>query len=382
MNSGIQHLSSDERYSSGAYFDVREGLAAVSEAPRHVRWWLITGAMVILLWAGYFAGTSALLDLGNAGPKSNLYLPRAIVDLAGILMSFAMMCALYSLRDSSLVKRALLAIAMALAATAVQSLINTKIFNVFFPGSSPAYGLTNFAVDFAWRIWIWVSIAGTLLAMSYAVDVRDRERRILGLQALAHSAQLRALRFQLNPHFLFNALNSIAGLISAKRIKEAETMTENLSDFLRLTLALDPQGLITLDEELQLQSLYLEIEKKRFPDRLIVLVDVEPDVRDALVPSLITQPLIENSVKYAIARSSSPVELAIRARKIGDQLELIVADRGGDAAVSSTKGAHLGLRNVTERISTYYGERGNLRAGAAAEGGFENRITVPLELRA
>ena len=71
-------------------------------------------------------------------------------------------------------------------------------------------------------------------AMSYAVDIRERERRILGLQSLAHSAQLRALRFQLNPHFLFNALNSITGLISAKRVKEAETMTENLSDFLRL----------------------------------------------------------------------------------------------------------------------------------------------------
>ena len=381
MNAGTQHLSSDERHSSRAYFDVQESLAVPSDAPGHIRWWLITGAMVVLLWAGYFAGTSALLDLGNAGPKSNLYLPRAIVDLAGILISFAMIYALYGLRDSNLVKRALLAAAMALAATVAQSLINTKVFNVFFPGSSPAFGVTNFAIDFAWRIWIWISTAGTILAMSYAVDIQERERRILGLQALAHSAQLRALRFQLNPHFLFNALNSIAGLISAKRIKEAETMTENLSDFLRLTLALDPQGLITLDEELQLQSLYFEIEMKRFPDRLVVSVDVEPDVRDALVPSLITQPLIENSVKYAIARSNSPVELAISARRLGDQLELIVADRGGDAEVSASKGAHLGLRNVTERISAHYGERGSLRAGPSAAGGFENRITVPLELR-
>ena len=381
MNAGTPYLS-DERHSSPAYFDVQESLVVPSEPPRHIRWWLITGSMVVLLWAAYFAGTSALLDLGNAGPKLNLYLPRAIVDLAGILISFAMMFTLYRLRESSLVKRAVLAVAMALAATVVQSLINTKVFNVFFPGSSPGYSVTNFAIDFAWRVWIWISTAGTILAMSYAVDIRDRERRILGLQALAHSAQIRALRFQLNPHFLFNALNSIAGLISARRVEEAENMTENLSDFLRLTLALDPQGLITLDQELQLQNLYLEIEKKRFPDRLVVSVEIEPDVRDALVPSLITQPLIENSVKYAIARSNSPVELAISARKLGDQLELVVADRGGDAAVNSNKGAHLGLRNVTERISTYYGERGSLRAGAAPDGGFENRITVPLERRA
>lgn len=381
MNVDIQPRSGGERRSSRAYFDVREGIPAPSDAPGYVRWWLVAAAMVILLWTGYFAGTSAVFDLANPHAATDLYLPRAIVDLAGVLISFAMIDALYRLRDSSLVERALLAVAMALAATALQSLINTKVFNLFFPGTSPPYGLKNFAIDFAWRIWIWVSTAGTILAMSYGADIRERERRILGLQALAHSAQLRALRFQLNPHFLFNALNSIAGLISAKRVREAETMTENLSDFLRLTLALDPQGLITLDEELQLQSLYLEIEKKRFPKRLVVSLDVQPDVREALVPSLITQPLIENSVKYAIARSTSPVELAIRARRLGDQLELVIADRGGDAAACSSKGARLGLRNVTERISIHYGERGSLRAEPCPGGGFENRITVPLELR-
>ena len=242
MNAGTQHLSNDEQHSSRAYFDVQESPFGPSDATGYERWWLITGAIVILLWGGYFAGTSALLDLGSSRSKADLYLPRAIVDMAGVLISFAMMYALYSLRDSSLVRRALLAVAMALAATVAQSLINTKIFNAFFPNSSPAFGLTNFAIDFAWRIWIWVSTAGTILAMSYAVDIRERERRILGLQSLAHSAQLRALRFQLNPHFLFNALNSITGLISAKRVKEAETMTENLSDFLRLTLRPRPAG--------------------------------------------------------------------------------------------------------------------------------------------
>jgi len=99
------------------------------------------------------------------------------------------------------------------------------------------------------------------------------------------------------------------------------------------------------------------------------------------VPSLITQPLIENSVKYAIARSTRPVELAITARQLDGQLELIVADRGGDAEATHNKGAHLGLRNVAERISTYYGDRGRLSA-ERHDGGFQNRILVPLELRA
>ena len=184
MNAGTQHLSNDEQHSSRAYFDVQESPFGPSDATGYERWWLITGAIVILLWGGYFAGTSALLDLGSSRSKADLYLPRAIVDMAGVLISFAMMYALYSLRDSSLVRRALLAVAMALAATVAQSLINTKIFNAFFPNSSPAFELTNFAIDFAWRIWIWVSTAGTILAMSYAVDIRERERRILGCSRL------------------------------------------------------------------------------------------------------------------------------------------------------------------------------------------------------
>jgi two-component system, LytTR family, sensor kinase len=381
MVAGERHPNADERQHRELFFDVHDSLGLSSDSPGHARWWLVTGSIVVLLWGGYFAGTSALLDLGSSRPTGYLYLPRAIVDLAGVLISFGIMGVLYRLRDSSLVRRAIIAVVMAIAASALQSVINTKVFNIYFPGTSPGFGLRDFAIDYAWRIWIWFSTSGTILAMSYALDIRERERRILALQALAHSAQLRALRFQLNPHFLFNALNSIAGLISAKRVNEAETMTENLSDFLRLTLALDPQGLITLDEELQLQSLYLEIEKKRFPDRLTVSVDVPRDVRDALVPSLITQPLIENSVKYAIARSTRPVELAISARQFDGQLELIVADRGGDAEAAPNKGAHLGLRNVAERISTYYGDRGRLSA-EPLDGGFQNRILVPLELRA
>jgi LytS/YehU family sensor histidine kinase len=310
-----------------------------------------------------------------------MYVPRALVAVAGVLISFGMVAVLRRLRDSSLTWRAAVAVLMAVTAPALHFFVNVEIFHLFFPEDHSPITVGIFASDYSWRLWTWSAMSGIILAMSYAADVRERERRILSLQALAHSAQLRALRFQLNPHFLFNALNSIAGLISGKRVREAEAMTENLADFLRMTLALDPQQLITLDEELRLQNLYLEIEKKRFPDRLTVHVDVPAELRGALVPSLVTQPLIENSVKYAVARSTRPVELSIVACRIDDQIELVIADSGGDASEASNKGARLGLRNVAERIHEHYGSRGNVTAEASPSGGFLNRIVLPLETR-
>ena len=351
------------------------------DSQRHSRWPLITGAIVVLLWVSYFAGVSAVLDLDNPQHTREIYVPRAIVTFAGILISFAIIAAQSRPRDPSLARRAGLALAAAITAPALQAVINVKVFNIFFPGSSPPFGWMAFASDYGWRVWIWIATSVVILAMSYAADIRERERRILALRNFAHSAQLRALRFQLNPHFLFNALNSIAGLISAKRVDEAETMTENLADFLRLTLALDPQRLITLDEELRLQSLYLEIEKKRFPDRLAVSVDVPPELRGSLVPSLITQPLIENSIKHAVAKSTSPVQLAVIAQKLDGQLELIVADSGGSGGEMPKKGACVGLRNVADRIRMHYGDHGSLTVETCSGGGFRNRILIPAEFR-
>jgi len=380
---GKRPSNADERQPAGAIVIAEDALHGPGDSAKHWRSWLTTGSIVVLFWLAYFAAISAMWHFSNTegtGDTRDMYTPRALTALAGVLISFGMIAVQSWLRESSLARRALIALIMAIAAPLLHLLINIQIFRLFFP-DAPPMSLESVASDYSWRVWIWSAMSGMILAMSYAADIRERERRILSLQALAHSAQLRALRLQLNPHFLFNALNSIAGLISAKRVQEAEPMTENIADSLRMTLALDPQQLIRLDEELRLQSLYLEIEKKRFPDRLTVRVDVPADLQAALVPSLVTQPLIENSVKYAVAKSTRPVELTITARRLDDQLQLIVADSGGDSGANPDKGAKLGLRNVAERIHTHYGNRGNVYAEACPGGGFRNRILVPLELR-
>ena len=375
------HPGADKRHPSPGIVTTDGKAAAATDSPQQSRSWLATGGIVVLFWIAYFAAMTAMANVSNPNETRDLYSPRALVALAGVLISFCMIAMQSRLREASLGARAGLALVMALAATALHYVINTKVFHFYFPRGTPDLEMMEFVSDYSWRVWIWCAMSGMILAMSYAADIRERERRILGLQALAHSAQLRALRFQLNPHFLFNALNSIAGLISAKRVDEAESMTEDLADFLRQTLALEPQKLITLEEELQLQQLYLEIEKKRFPDRLRVKVDVPDDLRDALVPSLITQPLIENSIKYAVARSTRPVDLTISARRVADQLDLTVADNGCDSNHAPNKGAHLGLRNVAERVRMHFGDRGFFTAEAGPNGGFCNRIVAPLEMR-
>jgi hypothetical protein len=353
-------------------------LAAPVARPKAARW--IQVSIIIAIWAtAYLVFTAQQLMLAQQGRGWWYLVPRGISCITGAIISFGILAVQLRLRPHSLVARSLAAGALALGGTALLAALNYPIFLPFMPkdgDSSPLW--LAYLFDFLTRFWIFVSISGIILAFSYLADIRAREDRISALQALAQSAQLRALRNQLNPHFLFNSLNSIAGLISGGEGRRAESMTENLADFLRLSLILDPQQLISLREELRLQQLYLSIEQVRFPDRLRVSVDVPEDLQDAMVPSLIAQPLIENSVKHAVAQSTEPVDLRISATARDDCLELVVEDSGGNAPRTSAKGGHLGLNNVSERLAVQFGEGARAESGPTSQGGFRNVIRLPL----
>jgi LytS/YehU family sensor histidine kinase len=193
---------------------------------------------------------------------------------------------------------------------------------------------------------------------------------------MAQEAQVRALRYQINPHFLFNTLNAIAALVRDAPAR-AEEMVVQLSDFFRRSLAVNPMEDVTLSEEVDLQRLYLEIERTRFPDRLRFEVVLDARTAEARVPALLLQPLVENAVKHGVARSEGPTCIRIRARLDGSVLEIVVEnDAKGDGPGAG--GEKVGLRNVGERLRSRFGEEASLTSGETPEGGFRNTLLIPL----
>ena len=343
------------------------------------QWRHLTIGVIVAFWLIWFVAYTAFAFLNDPTMVERTMAPRAIIVPVGAVLSLGIAYALNALRRYRFLVRALAATALALVATAMHTFISFKVWMIFIPDGYPKLSpLVAYTADIIVRFWYFASVAAVLLVLTYVRDVNEREERISTLQSLAHTAQLRALRNQQNPHFMFNALNSIAGLLSRGRVSEAETMTLNLADFLRTTLAVDPRNEITLDEEIGLQKLYLDIEKVRFPDRLDVSLEIPDDLKDALVPSLITQPLIENSVKHAVARSTAPVRISLAAAARNGRLELTVEDDGGNAELAAGKGTNVGLYNVGERLNVHYGEAAWLRSAKTGATGFRNTIEMPL----
>ncbi|MGC6329479.1 sensor histidine kinase [Rhizorhabdus sp. FW153] len=217
------------------------------------------------------------------------------------------------------------------------------------------------------------------LALSYAAAVRDAERQAASYRAAARDAELRALRYQVNPHFLFNTLNSLSTLILKDSRDEAEKMILNLSTFFRTSLTADPTEDVVLAEEIRLQRLYLDIEAIRFPDRLLVEIHVPPALEDVRVPCLILQPLVENAIKYGVSRSRRPVTLRITAREDSHGLVLSVEDDGDPLAEGEAPaGTGVGLRNVSDRLRARFGEEASCRFGPLPNGGFGVTLFMPL----
>lgn len=337
---------------------------------------------ILLCWITQFL----LLTAEMAAAESAMNMPvmtrseliaRACVAGVGIAFSMVMAVLLRRLRETPLGRR----IAVAAIATMICSLLhafaNFGLFYAFMPEESmQRASIASYLA--ATTVWFWTygTIAALLLVIYYNADLRERDWRLTQLRAIAQSAQIKALRYQINPHFMFNTLNSIASLVGRKETEEAEAMVENLSDFLHTTLQLNPEEDIPLSRELELQKLYLSIETARFPDRLAVEVDVPDDLRELLVPSLITQPLVENVVKHAVRKSTMPITLRIIARRNGDMLELTIRNSFGDASGTTRGPPGIGLANVNERLMTRYPGASRCLA-VSDDGGFYVRLTLP-----
>ncbi len=207
----------------------------------------------------------------------------------------------------------------------------------------------------------------------------QQQRQLAEAQVAAQQAQLAALRYQLNPHFLFNALNSISALIVTKRNEDAEEMTERLSSFLRSSLNAEPSELIPLDEELALTEEYLSIESVRFGDRLGIDIQCSDAACHALVPSFLVQPLVENAVKHGVARSTAPINIAIEAELSNGALRITVSNclaRDETDELPDSEGTGTGIDNVRHRLRAVFGKRASLTAGPVG-GRFVATISIP-----
>ena len=227
------------------------------------------------------------------------------------------------------------------------------------------------------RYFFLIAWASLYLALGYAREVREAERTASRYAQAAQDAELRSLRYQVNPHFLFNTLNSLSSLVIKGDKDKAEEMIQNLSTFYRTSLSSDPLEEVTLAEEVELQQQYLGIEAVRFPERLRTRIEIAPELATERVPALILQPLVENAIKYGVSRSTRPVTVSISATASDGWMTIIVDDDGEDSPTKE-HGNGIGLANVRDRLEARYGDSASLAKGRKPDGGYRATIVIPI----
>jgi two-component system LytT family sensor kinase len=349
-------------------------------------------ASIVGFWLVYFALATARALVSDLPAQGDMLVRRAIVTLAAMALTGL----LYALLRRFAAARTGRLLTIAFAASIPLALAYATVNYIAFYGfpiaehigleaekledgapllTDPLLVISSTALEWYFFIAAW---AVMWVALSYSAKVRAFEREAAELRQAAQAAELRALRYQVNPHFLFNTLNSLSSLVMRNRNDEAEQMILNLSTFFRASLTRESSENVPLSEELRLQLLYLDIEKVRFPERLIVKVAVPAALGDALVPALILQPLVENAIKYGVSRSQRPVTVTIAADRVDDKLELWVRDDGEASPTMAEAGCGVGIANVEARLKASYGGAADCVAGRPSAGGWLVRLTLPL----
>jgi sensor histidine kinase YesM len=336
------------------------------------RWLRLTLGLWALSFV-VFGGVGVVMERGTATGWLPIWL--AGVTASGLALSFV----LYTVGRvwSGWIPLAISVV----TATVLQALIDYGILIVMLKIVKPAYQ-PNHAYGISMNVmiylWIFALYAVALKLLRASEEARERDEQLARARAAADQAQLAALRYQLNPHFLFNTLNAISSLIVTGRNAEAEVMMSRLSAFLRSSLAADPNGLIALEDELATVDAYLAIEGVRFGPRLAVTMTAPEALLDARVPGFLLQPLVENAMKYAVAPSVAPVAVALTAREDAGDLVLTLEDDGRAGEAAACGGTRVGLKNVRERLELLYGARGRLETFHRADG-FTAQVRLPLE---
>ena len=279
-----------------------------------------------------------------------------------------------------------------MVAVTIYASIDAWVQGIYYAGIRE----TTFAQRFIGLSYIPLTLLGGWSALYYAINyfltVEEQADRLERLEAQATSAQLAMLRYQLNPHFLFNTLNSISTLVLLKQTEPANAMLSRLSAFLRHTLIMEPGSQVTLAQEVETLQLYLDIERMRFEERLRTEFKIDDAARDALLPSMLLQPLVENAVKYAVSPQEEGARISLSARMRGHRLQIKVEDTGpglagprqGDLPRSHgvpgrPTSTGVGLANIRNRLAQAYGPNHRFETRSGAGGGFTVLIEIPYE---
>ena len=329
-------------------------------------------------WAGYFILRS-INGFSNA-MGAMWIIHTALLTATGYSLTLLMASLFRRLIAMKPIWTLALSLAVVVLSSIVFSIIETWSVATFLKPDlelAPSTYLGAILLDFT----LLAAWAALYYGINYFLLLEDQIRFRERLEGQASSAQLAMLRYQLNPHFLFNTLNSISTLVLLKQTERANAMLARLSSFLRYTLANEPTAKVTLAQEVETLKLYLEIEKMRFEDRLRPHFKVDAETIGARLPSLLLQPLIENAIKYAVTASEDGADIWITAVREGHAVRIEVADNGsgegGDLAATPSTG--VGLANIRDRLTQAYGAAHGFTTRENDKGGFSVIIEIPYE---
>ena len=329
-------------------------------------------------WSGYFILRSVTGFANSMGPMWLVH--TALLTATGYSLTLLMGALFRRLIKMRVIWTAVLSLLAVVVASVAFSVIETWSYATFLKPDSRPSGfeylgaiLLNFALLAAW--------AALYYGINYYILLEEQITQRERLESQASSAQLAMLRYQLNPHFLFNTLNSISTLVLLKQTERANAMLARLSSFLRYTLANESTAKVTLAQEVETLKLYLEIEKMRFEDRMRPHFRIDPETIGAKLPSLLLQPLIENAIKYAVTPSEDGADIWITASREGQAVRIEVADSGdgGNVDLTATQSTGVGLANIRERLAQAYGNAHGFTTRTNEHGGFSVIIEIPCE---
>ncbi len=331
-------------------------------------------------WGGYFV-LRTLSGLANAMAWSYV-LHTVLLTATGYSITLLMAAAYRRVIRMKPLITWPVTIATVIIAAAAFSAIETWSHATFVqPGASPE------GIRFLGAILLTFTLLVAWSALYYSINyyllLEKQADRLLRLEHQASSSQLAMLRYQLNPHFLFNTLNSISTLVLLKQTERANAMLSRLSSFLRYTLVNEPTGQVTVAQEVETLKLYLEIEKMRFEERLRPRFEIDPSVAHARLPSLLLQPLVENAIKYAVTPQEEGADIEVVAKRDIDRVIITVSDSGPGAEdhwVKAQESTGVGLANIRDRLAQAYGPDHRFETESNIRGGFRVTIEIPYQV--